>query len=97
MNVFHFDRFSIRMISNGCSNGRCQRERSPNNSDIHIKVLLMSVVLNPLEYASHSTESVFGCLSLLSSFVGSFVLTVVILSVWLKLCCEDGIAVVLEI
>lgn len=57
----------------------------------------MSVVLNPLEYASHSTESVFGSLSLLSSFVGSFVLTVVIFSVWLKLYSEDGIAVVLEI
>ena len=36
----------------------------------------MSVVLNPLEYAFPSTEYIFG--SLLSSFVGSFVLTVVV-------------------
>ena len=36
----------------------------------------MSVVLNPLEYAFPSTEYIFG--SLLSSFVGSFLLTVVV-------------------
>ena len=72
------------MIFNDCltrhcnahCDARCQRKKSPNNSDIDMKTLRMSVVLDPLEYASHSTESVFG--SLLSPFVGSFVLTIVV-------------------